>query len=65
MLIEALRDFAFAHAVQIAVTTFVILAAFGLAFAFYPPAVSVLFKVVGMSLVACIAFVFLANSTFD
>lgn len=46
MLIEALKDFAFAHMVPLIVTAFVLIAAFAAAFAFYPPAVPVLFKVV-------------------
>ena len=52
MLIEALKDFAFAHLVPLIVTAFVLIAAFAAAFAFYPPAVPVLFKVLIMSAVA-------------
>ncbi|MCF7220975.1 hypothetical protein [Marilutibacter chinensis] len=52
MLIEALKDFAFAHLVPLVVTAFVLIAAFAAAFTFYPLAVPVLFKVVLMIAVA-------------
>jgi len=52
MLIEALKDFAFAHLIPLVVTAFVLIAAFAAAFTFYPPAVPVLFKVVLMIAVA-------------
>lgn len=65
MLIEALKDFAFAHMVPLIVTAFVLIAAFAAAFAFYPPAVPVLFKVLIMSVVAFVGLAFVARSSFN
>lgn len=62
---EALKDFAFAHLIPLVVTAFVLIAAFVAAYAFYPPAVPLLFKVLIMSVVAFVALAFVAQSTFD
>lgn len=61
MLIEALKDFAFAHLIPLVVTAFVLIAAFAAAFAFYPPAVPVLFKVVLMIAVATASWAILSQ----
>ena len=65
MLIEALKDFAFAHLIPLVVTAFVLIAAFAAAFTFYPPAVPVLFKVLIMSVFAFVAVAFVARSSFN
>ena len=65
MLIEALKDFAFENLIPLVVTAFVLIAAFAAAFAFYPPAVPVLFKVLIMSVVAFVGLAFVARSSFN
>lgn len=65
MLIEALKDFAFAHMVPLIVTAFVLIAAFVAAFTYYPAAVPVLFKVLIMSVVAFVGWAFIARSSFN
>lgn len=61
MLIEALKDFAFAHLIPLVVTAFVLIAAFITAFMFYPAAVPVLFKVVLMIAVATASWAILSQ----
>ncbi|WP_251476072.1 hypothetical protein [Stenotrophomonas lactitubi] len=61
---NALKDFAFEHAVPLLTGLFLLIAAFGAAVFVYPPAVPVLLKVVAMALVGFVAIGVVVQSSF-